>query len=45
MQILLKHQLGTVLDTDSPGISCKSDADLYDGLTLCVADFVDMSLE
>ena len=40
MQILLKHQLGAMLDTGSPGIACKSYADMHDGLTL--ADFVDV---
>lgn len=30
-----------MFDTDSPGMSWKSYADLYDALTLCFADFVD----
>lgn len=30
-------------DADSRGMLCKSYADLYDALTLCLADFVDSS--
>lgn len=41
VQHLLRYWLGTRWTLISPGTSCKSYADLFDGLALCVADFVD----
>lgn len=41
VQHLLRYRLGTRWTLISPGTSCKSYADLFDGLALCVADFVD----